>query len=203
MNCRKVSHLLSAYIDGELPGVEHRQIHEHLAGCAECAQEHRGLVQMKRMLASLRLREPSADLPQRILSQVSAQPTLRAPWLDQINRWVQVQGLKPQSLALAATFALGGIVFASYTIDRIDTSDKTASLQNLPPAQMAWQQTSPLMQPTTIIDSEVLPGGSMPNGGYSNLPSMNQRYDSILVPPRRSPTQNSLFYAPPIYRRQP
>src|SRR5450432_4196251 len=61
VNCRKVSHFLSAYIDGELPGVEHRLIHEHLTRCEECRAEQEGLLYTKRMVSRLRLKEPRSE----------------------------------------------------------------------------------------------------------------------------------------------
>ena len=191
MNCRKVTHLLSAYIDGELQGVEHRQIHEHLAGCSECMQEHRGLVQTKRMLASLRMREPSADLPQRILSQVGAQQTFRAPWLEQFNRWVQVQGLKPQSLALAATFALGGIVFASYTIDRADPGTPVVFPQQMTPRQVAVSPTLP--GGATYTHPGSAPNFSYPAGNSSMLPAGYQTLDEYPVSQQNNMPQHVFF----------
>ena len=199
MNCRKVTHLLSAYIDGELQGVEHRQIHEHLAGCGECAQEHRGLVQMKRMLASMRLREPSADLPQRILAQVQTPQTFHAPWFDQLNRWIQVQGLKPQSLALAASFALGGIIFASYTIDRVDTSDKAVAAQTLTPAQLAQLQAAPVMQPT-FLAPEFTPGVPAQTGN-SYIQTDYRTYD--YYPAQRRSNAPRVMFGQPRFLRVP
>lgn len=70
VNCRRTINLLSAYIDGELPGVEHRQVHNHLPQCCECEREYLSLLQMKRMLGSLRVQEPSIELPQVILHRV-------------------------------------------------------------------------------------------------------------------------------------
>ncbi len=197
MNCRKVTHLLSAYIDGELQGVEHRQIHEHLAGCSECMQEHRGLVQMKRMLASLRMREPSADLPQRILSHVHTQQTFRAPWLEQFNRWVQVQGLKPQSLALAATFALGGIVFASYTIDRVDPGTPIVFPQQMPRQVAAW----PTIQgEPTYLNSGIAPGISYPVGNSPMLPTGYKTFDEYPMSNRYNMPQGVVFKSPNFNR---
>ena len=70
MNCRKVNHLLSAYMDGELPGVEHRQIREHLMHCVECCQEYEALLRMKRLLAQMGLREPQNSLATRIVRHI-------------------------------------------------------------------------------------------------------------------------------------
>lgn len=58
-------------MDGELPGVEHRQVHEHLNQCGECENEYATLLQMKRMLGSLRVQEPRPELPTLILRRVN------------------------------------------------------------------------------------------------------------------------------------
>ena len=47
MNCRKVSHLLSAYMDGELAGVENLQIRQHLSNCDDCNDEYEELLGTK------------------------------------------------------------------------------------------------------------------------------------------------------------
>src|SRR5579871_4434697 len=92
LNCRKVNHLLSAYMDGELPGVEHRQIHEHLARCSECADEYAGLLRMKRLLAGMRVREPRTELASRIVEQVhhsreAQRDGLGLRWTQQVGIW--------------------------------------------------------------------------------------------------------------------
>jgi anti-sigma factor RsiW len=58
-------------MDGELPGVEHRQVYEHLHRCEECEREYATLLQMKRMLGSLRVQEPRPELPEMILRRVN------------------------------------------------------------------------------------------------------------------------------------
>ena len=134
MNCRKVTHFLSAYMDGELPGVEHRQIHEHIAQCADCASEYHGLLQMKRMLAGMRLREPQVDLPARIISQIHTQKDAHSAkthtfWKGLFTRWAALPAPRSSYLALAASLAACGIVYASYAIDRSE--------------QIVWHTTTP------------------------------------------------------------
>src|SRR5271165_6587424 len=114
LNCRKVNHLLSAYMDGELPGIEHRQIHEHLARCPECADEYAGLLKMKRLLAGMRVREPRTDLASRIVEQVHHThdtprigPTVR--WAEQVNVWWKTTAPSPPALALGASLAVIGV----------------------------------------------------------------------------------------------
>ena len=71
MNCNKVSNLLSPYMDGELLGFEHRLIHQHISRCAECSAEYEELLHMKRLLAAMRLHEPSRSLAPSIVQRVS------------------------------------------------------------------------------------------------------------------------------------
>ncbi|HZT42060.1 MAG TPA: zf-HC2 domain-containing protein [Chthonomonadaceae bacterium] len=117
MNCRKVSRLLSAYMDGELPGVEHRQIHEHLSWCGECAHEHERLLQMKRLLAGMRVQRPRADLSQSILVRLREEDGRLAPggtggWLRRVGQWFQVAGPAQQIVAFGAGVAVVGVILA-------------------------------------------------------------------------------------------
>ncbi len=122
MNCRKVNHYLSAYMDGELPGVEHRQMHEHLARCTDCAAEYSGLLRMKRLLAGLRVQEPSAELPARILESVyresAVSETSRAAGaLNTLADWLRSNAPMPQYLTVGASLAVVGILFTVHFVD--------------------------------------------------------------------------------------
>ena len=75
MNCRKVNNSLSAYVDGELTGVEHQLIKQHLQACTECHEEFEGIVQMKRILSNVKVHTPRPELAGRILETVHADPT--------------------------------------------------------------------------------------------------------------------------------
>jgi hypothetical protein len=117
-------------MDGELPGVEHRQIHEHLAQCEECRVEYASLLQTKRLLAALRIQEPRPELPTVILHQITLEQSRmvdRSPlaWFqERKQRFLEVllQEVKPSSrtLALGVGLAVVGIVFASRAIDASD-----------------------------------------------------------------------------------
>jgi anti-sigma factor RsiW len=73
VNCNKVCHLLSAYMDGELLGYEHRLIHHHLQRCTNCQTEYEELLQMKRLLAAMRLEQPTRRLAASIVQRVAAE----------------------------------------------------------------------------------------------------------------------------------
>jgi anti-sigma factor RsiW len=117
-----VNNLLSAYLDGELCGVEHRQVHEHLTRCAECQSEYEGLLQMKRLLGRLRVKEASAEFPSRMLSAISSDTARRyrpqlSDWLHDLKDWFRAAAPVPQGLALGAGLALVGlyVVTSTYT----------------------------------------------------------------------------------------
>ena len=179
MNCRKVTHFLSAYMDGELPGVEHRQIHEHIAQCPDCAKEYHGLLQMKRLLAGMRLREPQVDLPARIISQIHTQQDAqsvktRTSWKGLITRWIAMPAPRQSVMALAASLAACGIIYASYAIDHSE--------------QIVWHTTTPAdiarLQPAPAGPSEAptfTPRGGTQIGSSNWLPA---DYESTDFMPR-------------------
>lgn len=105
MNCNKVSHLLSAFMDGELLGYEHRQIHHHLQQCADCRTEYDELLQMKRLLAAMRLREPGKRLAASIVQRVAAESE---PASVGIGNWrIPVPAMAPRAAAYTPFVGLG------------------------------------------------------------------------------------------------
>ena len=52
MDCRDVRNLLHPYSDGELDLVRHLQVEHHLAECASCTEQDRGLRQLRAAVAS-------------------------------------------------------------------------------------------------------------------------------------------------------
>ena len=112
MNCRKANQLLSAYMDGELRGVEHRQVFEHLSRCPECNQEYESFLQMKRMLGCMRTQHPASDLQERIAYAATweeAQWASRSPAMLWMRMRIQTKDLllSPQGMGLAAIAILG------------------------------------------------------------------------------------------------
>ena len=53
MECERIKRLLSAYLDGELPEDEIREVRKHLFVCSECEWELEKIQNMKRMLNQL------------------------------------------------------------------------------------------------------------------------------------------------------
>ena len=116
MNCHRVGNLLSAYIDGELTGVEMIEIRRHLDGCPGCQNELDDLRAVKRLVGRLHIAQPVADLPGRIyagLDNVQPYSWLRywsAIWQSGFQR------LSPAVAAVTCVF-LGMLIFTARTID--------------------------------------------------------------------------------------
>jgi len=116
MNCHRLSSLLSAYIDGELTGVEMIEIRRHVDGCPNCEAELDHLRATKRLLGRLRTAQPSAELPNRIFASLdSVQPY---SWLATWSRLWQApfQRLSP-AVAAVGVVVLGMLVFTAGNID--------------------------------------------------------------------------------------
>jgi len=112
VNCRKVNQLLSAYMDGELRGVEQRQVFEHLARCGECNLEYESFLQMKRMVGCMRTHQPPADLEARIsyaLTWEETQSANRTPTMLWMRLRMQAQDFisSPQGWTMGAVAVLG------------------------------------------------------------------------------------------------
>jgi negative regulator of sigma E activity len=115
LNCRRVNGLLSAYIDSEVTGEEMLAIRDHLEQCAGCAAEHEALLQTKRLLSSLALRAPRADMEallQDAIEREESRPHRR--WLESLlvrplrNAWeaVAYADIPARPSTVMATMAL-------------------------------------------------------------------------------------------------
>jgi hypothetical protein len=116
VNCRKVSNLLSAYMDGELPGVEQLQIRDHLGCCPCCSDEYESLLTTKRMLARLCMKQPGPELEDRILLSLSDEPFAGARSSAASDWWsLLAYGQKLRLSAFLATGALA-VLFVVVTL---------------------------------------------------------------------------------------
>jgi anti-sigma factor RsiW len=77
-----VADRLAAWAAGDLPDGEARQVREHLAGCAACAEEHDLLQQARSVVASIGQGEPRPGFASRVAAR-AAELHVRpvgAPW---------------------------------------------------------------------------------------------------------------------------
>ena len=125
MNCRKVNSLLSAYIDGEVTGVEQLHIRRHLRECNGCCEEHESLQQTKEIMARLATRNPGPILEERILQRIAEEAERPVPKFDFRGWW----GLLPEpdraalrSGAVFAIFALTALLYLRLPVTVLETT---------------------------------------------------------------------------------
>jgi anti-sigma factor RsiW len=135
LNCRRVNSLLSAYLDSELTGAEMLAIREHLHCCASCYEEHEALSQTKRLVSSLALKAPRAELEALLLREATI---AQQPWSNQLHwlpMWIsdRIEGLwsgdssslaltrggvlRVKPLAATAVLSIAGFCLASAAVD--------------------------------------------------------------------------------------
>lgn len=167
MNCRKVSHLMSAYMDGELSGVEHRLIHDHLRCCPQCSEEYDGLLKVKRLLSGMRVQEPRPELQGMILTQLDGADNAGAPgWLRNFLRMWRQSLPSPTMLAVGTGLVVVGILF-TYRLTETDgdlvfTPADGAGVVRLAPA--------PLDADTSLANNTLDSGPGAPG----NAPSLSR-----------------------------
>ncbi len=125
MNCRKVSHLISAYADGELPGVEHRSVHEHLRHCGSCRNEYEGVLETKRLLGAMPLPSSRSEFVQTIMARIEAEQMTspkRGGFWQMVEEKLRTNPALPQGAAVATGVALLGVLLFG---QRLNTSSFT------------------------------------------------------------------------------
>jgi anti-sigma factor RsiW len=192
VNCRKVNQLLSAYMDGELRGVEQRQVFEHLARCGECNMEYESFLQMKRMVGCMRTHQPPADLEARIsyaLTWEETQSSNRTPSM----LWMRLRMQAQDYISSPQGWTVGAAVLGFYAI-----------IHHLPAANGAnststivWQQT-----PNSVTE---LTAGLAPSLGerFVRPPVLRTGYGLSHDVPQFYPVNNQSFEpgrAAPEYR---
>ena len=85
MNCKAVQSRLSAYLDRELTGTELLELRDHLRNCDECRAEETELRQLKNLLGSLSVAEPSADLADRLCARVLKSAPVAEPRINRLS----------------------------------------------------------------------------------------------------------------------
>ncbi len=70
MNCKHIQSVLSAYIDGELPGDEMLAVRSHIHDCSVCSNELESCRKLKMLLSSLPHVEPDNYLEEKLLNCV-------------------------------------------------------------------------------------------------------------------------------------
>jgi anti-sigma factor RsiW len=155
LNCSKIQNLLSAYMDGELTGVEQLQIRRHLGECKACAEEHESLLTTKRMISGLSIRQPHPDLEQMILGALAEEEQSRARRSPILAWWLTLP--LNRRLQFACLFALSAVSLAAVRIAPVMLTP--ARTQNT--LELAAEMTAPQPHVHTHIQTEVSPVGDV------------------------------------------
>jgi anti-sigma factor RsiW len=121
MNCRRVVNLMSAYVDGELAGVEMLEIRRHLSDCKECAEEWEATLFTKQALARLASVTPREGF---VTSLMGTLEVVEVPSYQRaINHAFQLLHKKftPVAAALAAS-GLALVIMSAGGVDGISTA---------------------------------------------------------------------------------
>lgn len=174
MNCRKTASLLSAYMDGELPGVEQLQIREHLKHCTCCNEEYESLLYTKRVLARLSVANPRNCLEDRILNRLSDEAERGVKRFDPLGWWSLLAEQQKSNIRTAGLVAVLGGLCAVYWVNPFNRVQSIQSLASRPqfmgqPAYMEPQIPLPDMMRYHTVSESFQPM----SGGYSAQPIPN------------------------------
>ena len=174
MNCRKISNLLSAYMDGELPGVEQLMIRDHLKCCDSCREDYESLLFTKRLLCGLKVKHPAESLEGRIRTSIAVEQNAQQPKSPVLRGWAALAAwwqvlAYGQKLRYSAVFAASSILFAAITI--------TPTSLRRPEAEIGLQS------PVTYA------GVSAPSEREMLRPGLDGRFRSV-VPTYHDPSTN-------------
>lgn len=110
MGCDSWLTKLDAFVDGELPGEEMRAFDAHLRGCASCAAEALGRVQLKRALKNAGARfTPNSEFRKLVREKIAAEPR---------RSWNFGWALGAAALALLLVASLTGLYLARQQTQR-------------------------------------------------------------------------------------
>lgn len=175
MNCRKTANLLSAYMDGELPGVEQLQIREHLKYCPSCNEEYESLLYTKRVLSGLSVANPRNCLEDRILDRLSEEAGGSVRRLDVIGWWSLLAEQQRANIRTAGLVAILGGVCAIYVMNPFNRYRSIQSLAKSPQpfiSQPAY--ISPDLPLPEMVRYHTVSESSQPmSGGYPAQPVSN------------------------------
>lgn len=107
MNCRRVSNLVSAYMDGELTGVEMLEIRRHLDDCRACNLQYEELRMAKQLLARLPVAQPRPGLADSICARIDC---VRVPRYQRLLNRVSSYGRKRFTPVAAGCVGIGAVM---------------------------------------------------------------------------------------------
>lgn len=148
MNCRRVSSLMSAYIDGELTGDEMLEIRRHMHDCGSCMLQYESLRQMKQMLFRLPYAVPRAGFLDEMVARLD---TIETPYYQRLYHRIWSYGRAHVTPVAAGCAALGAVFFflvsnpgGSHEQIAFNYPAYNQSSMIMPPAHMATEVDYPI-----------------------------------------------------------
>ncbi len=127
MNCRRIVSMMSAYVDGELTGVDMLEIRRHLSDCEECSAEYESIRLTKHALARLATARPRPDFAAALFGQLDAVKVTRPQRMFNFLGRRLSHKLSPVGAALAAS----GLALVILSSGAMDTGPQaTATMAN-------------------------------------------------------------------------
>lgn len=128
MNCRHVTNLMSAYVDGELTGTEMLTIRRHISDCPDCADEWEATRIIKQAVSGLGAVTPRKDFAVSILRRLDEVevPTYQR-WANTALAFLH-RKLSPVAAALAAS----GVALVILTAGGMDSTPVMDTAQSTP-----------------------------------------------------------------------
>lgn len=138
VNCRRVSHLLDAYIDGEVDRFDRISIREHLKNCPECLKEYNSIMETKSMMSSLSLVNPREKFEEDILRNLKLDHPVNASFsfFDRVAGNFEQSKLKLRWSIAAATFSVALAIVSVYTHMPSNTPQIGPMAANLTPTSI-------------------------------------------------------------------
>ncbi len=129
MNCRHVQSIMSAYVDGELTGVEMMSVRRHISECKECFAEYEDIVFTKRAVANLKNTGPRPDFLATLYAKLDEEtiPSYRK-YLNSINSFIH-RKMSPVTAALTAC-GLALAILSAGNMRPVIVSNNTDSLRD-------------------------------------------------------------------------
>lgn len=145
MHCRRISGLLSAYLDAELSDEEMGGVSAHLDRCAACRQELEELRETKRLLASLVGKTPRIELERLLVTRAHQAPSpfFPAALAGALCR-IATAPVRPKTVVATVMLSLAGMWLASTRVES-PTDGGSPDLAEAPPHLLLRAPVSPVL----------------------------------------------------------
>jgi hypothetical protein len=165
MQCKKVIHLFSPFVDGELMIEEEDRIEQHLDGCPQCRTEYTKLRNMMSLMGQLPEEDPGEEFSRQVMRRIRTADKKSLledsiPWRERLAQWFALQAAPRPIFGMAATLVLGIVVGAG--IYQILGGNPPDSLNGFADRSGTGMDASP------VVATREAPAATQPTDSLSN-----------------------------------